>query len=453
MPTARRTSGPCLEPAGRASFRRTNPVAPDDAPPNASLFRQQALAHAASRPHGEIVLALPVSHRWLTGFFVLIALGLLAFLACASVTHKVRASGVLLPSHGWLRVLAPQGGVISEQRIAEGQAVQAGEVLFVLSSERASASEGEATRKISSLLRARRDSLQRDAAQAQLQASQTLAATQQRIDQLQAEARRIDEQIALQHSRVALAEATRRRYAELQAAQFVSPAQLQDKQAELLAQQQARLELERHRAAREREAKAAQAELQGLRVQAERDQQALQRQLDELGQDLAENEARREVQIRAPQAGTVSALGAQLGQAVTAAQPLATVMPADATLQAELYLPSRAIGFVQIGMPVLLRHEAYAYQKFGMSRGRVREIGRSAIRAEELAQQGVVAPASLSAEPLYRVRVALEQQSLTAYGEQRPLKAGTAVDASIQLERRRLYEWVLAPLYGLRGRL
>lgn len=428
------------------------PNGPNHGPPSAPLFRQQALAHAGSRAHGGIVLALPVSHRWLTGFFVLIAAGLIAFLAFASVTHKVRARGVLLPSQGWMRVLAPQAGVVSEQYVSEGQPVQAGEVLFVLSSERASASEGDAARKVSALLRARRDSLQQETLQAQRQASQAQAATQTRIEELQAEARRIQEQIVLQQSRVALAEATRQRYSDLQAAQFVSPAQLQDKQAELLAQQQARLELDRQRAARESEARAAQAELLRQRAEAEREQQALQRQFDELGQDLADNEARREVQVRAPQAGTVSALNVQQGQSVTPGQPLATVMPAGDTLQAELYLPSRAIGFVQLGMPVLLRHEAYAYQKFGMSRGEVREIARSAMRADELAQQGVVAPASLSSEPLYRVRVALAQQSLKAYGEPRPLKAGTAVDASIQLEERRLYEWVLAPLYTLRGR-
>ena len=428
-------------------------MAPHADPPSAPLFRRQALAHAGTRTHGDIVLALPVSHLWLTGFFVLIALALIAFLASASVTHKVRAPGVLLPSQAWARVLSTQAGVLTEQHVQEGQTVQPGELLFVLSSERASASEGDAVRKVSSLLRARRESLQRDSDQMRLQSSQTLAATQARVDELRAEARRIDEQIALQRSRIALAEATRQRYAELQAAKFVSMAQLQDKQAELLTQQQARLELERGRAAREREAATAQAELQRLRVQAERDQQALLRQLDELRQELAENEARRELQIRAPQAGVVSALNAQRGQAVAAGQPLATVMPADAPLQAELYLPSRAIGFVQPGMAVQLRHEAYAYQKFGMSRGRVQDVARSAMRADELAQQGVVAPASLTAEPLYRVRVALEQQSLLAYGEQRPLKPGTAVEASIELEHRKLYEWVLAPLLALRQRV
>lgn len=429
------------------------PAADRLAPPPAPLFRWQALDHASARAQGHIVLARPVSHAWLTGLFVCIALALIAFLAGFSLTRKVRAPGVLLPTQGLVRVMAPQAGVITEQRVREGQVVRAGEPLFVLSSERASASEGEAVRKVSSLLRARGDSLRQDAAQLRQQAGQAQRAAQARIEGLQAEGRRIQEQTALQRRRIALAEATLQRYAELQAAHFVAPAQWQDKQGELLTQQQALLDLERAHAMRAREASAAQADLEQLRLQAERDQQASLRQLAEVEQELAENEARREVLVRSPREGTVGAVAAQAGQAVTGAQPLATVLPLDATLEAELYLPSRAIGFVRVGAPVLLRHEAYPHQKFGLSQGRVREIAPTAMRADELAQQGVVAPASLSAEPLYRVRVALDQQSLTAYGIQHPLKAGTAVDASLALDHRRLYEWILEPLYTLRGRL
>lgn len=56
-------------------------------------------------------------------------------------------------------------------------------------------------------------------------------------------------------------------------------------------------------------------------------------------------------------------------------------------------------------------------------------------------------------EPLYRVRVRLERQSITTYGQAQPLKAGMALDASVLLERRKLYEWVLEPLYSISGKV
>ncbi len=42
---------------------------------------------------------------------------------------------------------------------------------------------------------------------------------------------------------------------------------------------------------------------------------------------------------------------------------------------------------------------------------------------------------------------------MQAYGNAVPLKSGMLVDASILLEKRRLYEWVLEPLFSISGRM
>jgi membrane fusion protein len=54
---------------------------------------------------------------------------------------------------------------------------------------------------------------------------------------------------------------------------------------------------------------------------------------------------------------------------------------------------------------------------------------------------------------MYRVTVALAAQRVTAHGRALPLQPGMRVDADILLERRRLIEWVLEPLYSISGRL
>jgi membrane fusion protein len=56
-------------------------------------------------------------------------------------------------------------------------------------------------------------------------------------------------------------------------------------------------------------------------------------------------------------------------------------------------------------------------------------------------------------EPLYRVTVNLDRQSVTAYGREQPLAAGMQLDADVMLERRRLIEWLFAPVLGVTGRL
>jgi membrane fusion protein len=122
-----------------------------------------------------------------------------------------------------------------------------------------------------------------------------------------------------------------------------------------------------------------------------------------------------------------------------------SLLPKGSRLQAQLLVPSAAVGFIEPGDSVLLRYQAYPYQKFGHHRGKVIRVSRSAI-----------APAGgdgQSAEPYYRVLVALDEQSITAYGKQEPLRPGMRLDADILGERRKLYEWVLEPLYSLRGKV
>ena len=104
-------------------------------------------------------------------------------------------------------------------------------------------------------------------------------------------------------------------------------------------------------------------------------------------------------------------------------------------------------------MQVLLRYQGYSYQKFGQSHGTVREVSRTAMRPEEMSLPGASLPPGATAEPLYRVRVSLDRQTVVAYGDLQPLKSGEALDASVLLETRRLYEWVLEPLYTITGRV
>jgi membrane fusion protein len=423
-----------------------------DTPARTPLFRQQALDGARHKLHGDILLARPVSFSALTSLFAVVAICIVAFFAFFGYTRKAQVVGVVAPSTGVARVVAGQAGTIVERRVEEGQNVQAGAVLFVLSSERASAERGEAESAIGALLETRRANFVTERAQASMQGRQRLQATERRARDLATEIPRIDNQIGLQKHRVALAEEGLKRYQNLAAVSFISQAQLQDKTAELIDQQQRLQDLERARGAAERELATARAELQDQQAQAKRDELAIQRSIASIDQDLTENETRRRIVIRAPQDGQMAAVTAEAGQAVAANQVLASLVPEGATLEAELYAPSRAVGFLRAGMPVLIRYQAFPYQKFGQHEGRIREVSRTALRPEDIAASTSL-PQSGNGEALYRVRVALDQPTVMAYGAAQPLKPGMALDASVVLEERKLYEWALEPLFSITGKL
>jgi membrane fusion protein len=416
------------------------------------MFRPEATKHAGARSYGSVILARPTSHLVLTGLFAAIAASLITFLALFSATRKAQVPGILLPTQGLVRVQPSQAGVVTERRAREGDSVKEGDILFVLTSERATVTRGQAETAITALIQSRRDSLAIEQGQQRLQSLQRIEAARRRAADLALESQRIDEQVALQDRRVALAEGALQRHTELHAANFISAAGVQDKQAEVLDQRQRLADLRRVRAVNARELAGAEAEVRDLQVQAQRDRQTVERNLASIDQDLTENEARRQVLVRAPQDGTITAITAEPGQTAASGQALATILPAGSELEAELYAPSRSAGFVKPGMDVLLRYQAYPYQKFGQFHGQVREVSSTAMQPSEFALGGLVS-AGPGQEPLYRIRVKLDRQSVTAYGADKPLKSGMALDASVLLDKRRLYEWVLEPLYSISGRV
>lgn len=431
------------DPASAPAATPQDPVRP--------LFRQQAVEHLSAKQYGTVILARSLSHRFLTILFVLITSSIIAFFMFFSTTRKAQSSGALLPTAGVIRLHSTQTGIVIEKLVREGQSVKAGDTLFVLSSERSSASSGDAQKTISGLLQSRRDSFGNELKQSGLQSQQRLNALQIRALDMAAENQKLDGQIALQQQRVALAEQTVKRYSDLQATNYISAAQLQDKQAELLDQRQRLADLQRVKASGQRDLATTRADIRDLQVQAQRDTAALQRNVSALEQEFTDSEARREIVVRAPQDGVVTAITAEVGQTVSANQPIATLLPAGAELEAEIYAPSRSIGFVKPGMTVLLRYQAYPYQKFGQYAATVREVASTSLRPEELALPGAAGGAN--SEPVYRIRLKLDKQSVLAYGKALPLKSGMLVDASILLEQRRLYEWVLEPLFSISGRL
>lgn len=414
-----------------------------------ALFRPAALAAKQTNWLGEIVLIRPLSFSFLTALAAVLAAVVVLFLCWGTYTKRSTVTGQLVPDAGLVKVYAQQPGVVLEKRVQEGQRVQRGEVLYVLSSER-QGNQGEVQASISRQVQSRQHSLQDELGKTRLLQQEEREALTHKIDGLQAEAAKLDGQIDGQRSRVKLAEETLARYQGLLAQDFIAREQVQQRQEELL-DQRARLQgLERERIAVGRELAAQRNELSGLALKHQNQLAAIERSIAGTSQELAESEAKRSLLVTAPEGGMVTAGVVEAGQTVEPGKPLISVVPLGARMQAHLYAPSRAVGFVKPGDAVLLRYQAYPYQKFGHARGRVLQVARTALPSQELAamstnQQG--------GEPVYRITVELAQQVIHAYGRPQPLQAGMLLEADVLQDTRRLYEWVLEPLYSLTGKL
>jgi membrane fusion protein len=416
------------------------------------LFRPEALTNRQRDWLGSIQLIRPVSLAVLTGFVGVVALAVATYLTLGEYTRKARVSGYLVPDRGVIRLVTPQPATVVESHVAEGQAVHRGDVLFVLAVGQTTLS-GDTQAAVQSSLASRERSLQGAARQrTQLEQSQ-LAALDTEVADMRRELVAMAGEADLQRQRLVLAQEALAQYESLRDQNFMSAGQVRTKTEEVLAVKAQLQGLERQRATRLREIAALDAQRRELPLRTQAAQGEIDRDLFALAQQAAESEARQRIVVRAPQDGVVSGVLAASGQNVTPSTALASLLPADARLQAQLFAPSSAIGFVRPNQTVQLRYQAFPYQKFGHQAGAVVQVSRSPLQAAELAGLPLPAAVSASGEPLYRITVALNQQSVAAYGQEQALSPGMQLEADVLLDRRRLIEWLFEPVLGIAGRV
>ncbi len=415
------------------------------------LFRDEALQARQGTGLGRVQLLRPLSLDLVTLGVLVVAMLVGAFLALAQYTRKATVDGALAPDRGLIRLVPAEAATVIERRVAEGQTVKAGDVLFVLALERPRLL-ADAQAEVRRSLGERQRSLQDAARQQDSLAAAQLAALDRRLQTLVAEAAQVDGEAALQQQRLALAQQAQDRLEALRRDNFISEAQVLAKQEEVLGLQAQLQALQRQRLALQRERAQLEGERRSLPLLARNTQGGIERDLAELTREAAEQDSERRLIVRAPQDGMVGAVLAEPGQAVAPSSALASLVPQGAVLQAQLYAPSSAVGFVRPGQSVRLRLEAFPYQKFGPLEGRVLQVSRTPLAAGELATQALAGVQPVRpGEALFRITVALDEAALSQWPQ--PLAAGMRLQADVQLERRRLVEWLFEPLFGLQQRL
>ena len=412
------------------------------------IYRLAALNARQLTHLGNIVLIYPLTFRFLTAISAVFVSLLVMFLVVGTYTAHTTVTGLLIPDHGLIKIYAPQPGVVVEKHVFEGQLVHKGDVLYVLSGERRSA-HGETQTNISGQIQSRRQSLLDEVDKTKHLQHDEIDILKNRIVTLSQEMQKLDSQISTLESRVKFAEDSVNRYQSLQQKNFVSKDVTLQKEADLLDQKQRLQVVQRDRIRVEREFRAEQSTLQNLPLKHQNQLSEIWRTIASTEQEYAESEAKRSLVVTASQTGVATIILAEIGQTVDTGHMLVSIVPENSLLQASLLVPSKAIGFIDIGTPVVLRYQAYPYQKFGHAKGFVVSISQSAIPVNEVFNSNAKVADD---QPLYRVTVSLPRQFVKVNGKSLPLQIGMALDADILQETRHLYEWTLDPLYSLSGK-
>ena len=400
---------------------------------------------------GQIILTPRLAMHWLALAVALIGLAVVTFVTFGTYTRRATVTGQLLPSAGMIRILTPQVGVVVEKNVVEGQIVKKGDVLYVLSSDRLGSGALEIQAGIRLQVDERRRSMEAEIARNRQVEGDEVSHLGRRANILRAEAQAIEKQLEQQGIRLKLAQDAKARYQSLADQDYIAREQFFLKETEL-SEQQSRLQaLQREGLVAQRELATTVREIENTRVRYANQNALLQRSMSSAQQELSEVDAKRRVVISAPESGRATLVLGEVGQVIDATRPIMNLVPQDAVLEARLYAPSRTIGFVRSGDNVQLRYQSFPYQKFGQYQGVVDSVSNASVPSSELI--GFALPDTPLGEPVFAITVRLRQQKVMAYGQGLPLQAGMRLDADILQETRRLYEWMLEPLYSITGKM
>ncbi|WP_321872688.1 HlyD family secretion protein [Burkholderia ubonensis] len=409
------------------------------------LFRPEALEANKHKLMGSVGLYMPPSRWLLVALAVSAAVAVTGFFVFGSYTKRERVAGQLVPVQGLLNVIPPITGTVTQIAVREGANVKKGDALMAISGEVATQLGG--TRE----LIAGQLALQRSKLETDLDNQRSLTDEEQRGQRLRASMLRsqltqLDTQRSQRQRQAELAHAYLEKLQLMRERGYASNSQVEQQEGAVLDAQARLQDIARQRLDVEQQLSQISQQLRELPLNAGNRRRDIERKLAEIDQSMAENESRRSVVLRAPESAVVAAVLAKTGEAVNAGGTVVSLLPAGARLEAQLMVPSRAIGFIRSGERVVLRYQAYPFQKFGQQTGYVTDVSRSALSPQEVA--------TLTGQPNvqeqhYRVLVALDRQTVRAYGKNERLKPGMALEADVMLDRRRLIEWLFEPLYAL----
>lgn len=413
------------------------------------IYSLEYLRKRSSHISGDTAKTSAFKWTVLSAIFLLCATSVFAYLFLGKFTRKFVATGYIVPERGVIKIESPQIGLLKFMHAHEGAKVGAGDPIAVINSEKTT-TQGESfsrlAEKVNLKVLAFKGERSRILEIYRIQESDL----RQRQINLSKEKYQADLAHSNQTERVKISESIFHQYEILKAAGFYSEIALKQKRQEYIGELANEANLARTSLGIAKDIQSVSSELKSLYQKKSNEISALDRNLLSAEQELIELQSKREIIITAPEAGTVTALIKDEGRQIQAAQPILSLLPDNSPLRADVYIPAKSIGFVHVGTTVLLRYHAFPYQKFGVFQGRIQEIAKAATLASDLP---FPPPAGTDTATLFYVtHIALDQNYVLAYGEERKLQPGMGFDADLLLDTRTLIEWVFEPIFSISGR-
>ena len=405
------------------------------------MFRKEAIQAKSQKLRGDVFLVQPISFLVLGLLILSLVTFFIVVLFTGDYARSEQVSGHLVPSGGLVKIQTPRFGILKSIDVKENETIISGQVLasITVSSNHLDGSSFENVAK-AALYRqevALQTQITLEIHQLEVEMNRLKAHLEEKTFKIQA----LNAQVQLQQQLSEIAEDAFNEVQSLLNKGYISKEKSKFLRRQWLSQKADENFRKQDLATAKSELEQSRIRLQQLPIESKQRIVRLNSQRAELEGRKNELSGRSAYAISSTVNGKVVSISMDsIGRSVQTGQPLLTIMPADSVLQAELFVPSRAIGFVEVGQDVRLLYDAFPYQHFGSHKATI-----TAITETILAPNETLSPFKLG-EPVYRITATLEEKTIDARGKTLALQNGMSLRANIILERRSFLEWLLEPI-------
>lgn len=415
-----------------------------------NLFRQEAIEAKHSGLKGDVLLLPRFSHTLILTILLLWVFVVVVWLFVSHYARKETVAGWLEPPEGIIRVYAESTGIVQKILVKEGDFVVQNQPLLIVNDERILVGGENLDNNLLHEYNTQQKMLAEQLSRTQNNYEMRIKDVAKRVISAQRDLELINEQLDILSNRYALVSTQVERFKKLKREGHISNTELDDVIAQELSLKSDKQTLLRNQIAQINTISQLRTEQKLLPDESANALDQLRSRLSDIAQQVTQLSGRSSRIIKAPRAGIVNNVQAREGQQAYANNniPLLTLFPGSDQLTAHLLIPVRSIGFIEAGQSLAIRYDAFPYQKFGIYQGKVALVSKTLLLPNELLNTPLTVR-----EPVYRVTALLTQPHVQAYGKDFSLKPGMTLSADVSLGDRSLIQWLLEPIYSLKGRI
>jgi membrane fusion protein len=403
-----------------------------------NLFRTEVITARYSRLPGRLIVKTPRLFNQLVYVFLLSVVAAALIILLAEFSKKEIANGHLVPSLGLVKVIPGVNGSIEEINVAQGDHVLKGQVLARVASETAQFGGKLAIENQIKTEKQSAEEINQQIAQEQEAGSIRKTKLETKLAGLK---NLVEAQLAEKQLRLLNIQTLRQGVVagnKLAAKQILSQRDADKRENDLRDAELQLSLLSRDTLNLEVEQQQVTADLNALPRELNLAISRLKFQKLGIQEKVAVLNSQLHYDVVAPHDGVVDFVAQQAGQSITTSSPLLSIIPENALLQAEIFLPVKSITALKANQTIRIDYDAFPAARFGHAAGKVINVNQTVLDPSEAKVYGITTTTSV-----YRILASLDKQYFPVDGQKIALRAGVGFTTDIIVEKHPLWLWAL----------